>query len=91
MGQGCGVGWLSPSLPILMADDSLLKSGPITKDEAGWIGAIQSIGSMFGTFIFGLLTNCIGTKNTMLIYVIPTLVIIYNPKDTKLFLNLILF
>lgn len=77
LGQGCGVGWLSPSLPILMSNESPLKSGTITTNEAGWIGSILSLGAVLGTLCFGLLTNVIGTKKSMMACIIPTLVIFF--------------
>lgn len=76
LGQGCGVGWLSPSLPVLLSPNSPLSSGPVSNDEAGWIGAVLSLGAIFGTFTFGLLANFIGTKVSLLLCVIPTAVIL---------------
>lgn len=68
------MGWLSPSLPVLLSKESPLASGPVSSDEAGWIGAFVSLGAIFGTFAFGLLANWIGTKVSLMLCVIPTMV-----------------
>lgn len=77
LGQGTSMGWLSPSLPLLMADDSPLPSGPITKYDVGWIGSLVSLGAIFGTLIFGLLANRIGTKYALMSCPIPMFVSSY--------------
>lgn len=74
LGQGTSMGWLSPSLPLLMADDSPLPSGPITNYDVGWIGSLVSLGAIFGTLIFGLLANRIGTKYALMSCPIPMFV-----------------
>lgn len=88
LGQGCGVGWLSPSLPVLLSDASPLASGPVSVNESGWIGAVLSLGAIFGTFTFGLLANWVGTKVSLMLCVIPTMVgelyYIWPPREETL-------
>lgn len=69
--QGCGVGWLSPSLLILRSDESPLLSGKLTKSDAGWIGSMLSLGAILGTLGFGFLANRIGAKKAMMMTAIP--------------------
>lgn len=74
LSQGCAVGWLSPSLPILLSNDSPLASGPLTTTEAGWIGAMIPFGAFIGTMIFGVLANYIGSKHSLMASIIPLIV-----------------
>lgn len=74
LSQGCAVGWLSPSLPILLSNDSPLASGPLTSVEAGWIGAVITLGAFVGTMIFGILANYIGSKHSLIFSIIPLIV-----------------
>lgn len=74
VGQGCAVGWLSPSLPILLSTDSPLTSGPITQTEASWIGSMIPFGGFFGTLFFGSLAYYIGSKHSLLYCTIPLIV-----------------
>lgn len=72
--HGCVVGWISPSLPILLSNDSPLASGPLTKTEAGWIGSVIPCGAFLGTMLFGILANYIGSKNSLILSIIPLIV-----------------
>lgn len=74
LAQGCAIGWLSPTLPILQSDDSPLKSGKLTMQEASWVGSISSIGSVVGTIYFGLISICLGSKNTLILCALPVTV-----------------
>lgn len=76
MGQGCAIGWLSPSLPLLFSADRtpLPLDGAITAEQAGWIGSMVSIGGISGTFCMGLLTQAIGTKRSLLLCAGPLMV-----------------
>lgn len=74
LGQGCAVGWLSPSLPILLSDESPIANGPLTKNEAGWIGSFIPVGAMTGTLIFGIVANYIGSKRSMICCSFPMIV-----------------
>lgn len=72
-GQGCVLGWLSPSLPRLMSEDTPLKSGKLTSDQLSWIGSLSSIGGFFGVLTFGSFTTLIGCKNAMLFLAVPSI------------------
>lgn len=74
IGTGCAVGWLSPSLPILLSIDSPLASGTITQTDASWIGAMIPFGGFFGTLIFGSLAYYIGSKHSLVYCTIPLIV-----------------
>lgn len=68
---GCAVGWLSPTLPILMSDASPLVDGKVSIEDAGWIASLFPLSAVFGTLSFGFLSNCIGSKRALLLCCIP--------------------
>lgn len=71
LGQGCSIGWTSPSLPILQSNRSPLTNGALSTAEASWVGSMSSIGAALGTIFFGLITQRIGSKNAMILCAIP--------------------
>lgn len=74
LGQGCAIGWLSPTLPILQSDNSPLESGKLSIEEASWVGSISSIGSIVGTIYFGFISIYVGSKNTLMLCAFPVTV-----------------
>lgn len=75
LSHGCTSGWLSPSLPILLSNNTpLTSSGPITYDDLSWISSIGSIGSICGTFICGILSVVLGPKRAMIFLAFPPIV-----------------
>lgn len=74
-GFGCGVGWFSPALPLLLSSDTPLSSGPLTTEQLSLSGSILSIGGLTGSVFFGYLMIQIGTKKTLMLLVVPQLVI----------------
>lgn len=72
IGHGCSVGWVSPSLPILQSEDSPI--GPISRDDASWIGSLFSLGAGFGVLTFGMISVWIGNKKSLILCVFPALV-----------------
>lgn len=71
LSQGCAIGWVSPSLPILRSDKSQLTTGPLNIREAAWVGSLLSLAAIVGTAIFGYLTKWIGSKRSLVVCVIP--------------------
>lgn len=67
------MGWLSPALPLLLSDESPLKTGPITNEELSWIGAMNSVGALCGTFISGLISAFMGSKRAMTFIAYPSI------------------
>lgn len=53
-------GWTSPTLPILLADDSPI---PITNDESSWIVSFITIGTILGPIPSFLLVDRYVTIN----------------------------
>lgn len=74
LGFGCGVGWFSPALPLLLSPDTPLSSGPLTVEQLSWSGSILSIGGVMGSLLCGFLMSRIGTKRTLMLLAIPQLV-----------------
>ncbi|XP_062551194.1 facilitated trehalose transporter Tret1-like isoform X2 [Armigeres subalbatus] len=71
---GSSSGWMSPSILILMSENSPLKSGPITADEGAWIGAILCVGGLVGSTASGWMADRYGRKRTAYVAVIPQIV-----------------
>jgi len=84
LGYGTIIGWSSPFLPVLQSYDSPLKSGPITLDETSWIGSLISVGSIFGTILFGWITERFGTNIAGYVNSLPLIV-----KNVEKFSNII--
>lgn len=51
---GASIGWASPSIPKLLAENSLIK---ITKDESSWIISLKVLGNVFGPVLTMLLVD----------------------------------
>ncbi|XP_065084145.1 facilitated trehalose transporter Tret1-like [Ochlerotatus camptorhynchus] len=71
---GLCCGWTSPSLPILQSTDSPLPSGPISSDEASWIGAFLCIGGFVGNIVSGWMADRFGRKLTACLAAIPQII-----------------
>ncbi|CAD7088661.1 unnamed protein product [Hermetia illucens] len=69
--QGHGIAWCAPSLPLLQSENSPLISGPITVEEASWIGSMVCIGGVIGSFLFGVLADQVGRKKALYLLIIP--------------------
>ncbi|XP_055633151.1 uncharacterized protein LOC129773563 [Toxorhynchites rutilus septentrionalis] len=73
LGHGTVIGWVSPFLPYLQSGKTHLASGPISTEEASWIGSTVNIGGVFGAIIFGFLTARLGKKRGLQLIAIPQL------------------
>lgn len=71
--HGIGLGWATPMLLRLQSTDSPLTFN-ISVEEASWIGAFVSIGGMIGNFMFGVLLDLIGRKNTLFLLAVPHMI-----------------
>ncbi|XP_076170471.1 facilitated trehalose transporter Tret1-like isoform X1 [Ptiloglossa arizonensis] len=67
---GMLLGWTSPMIPKLMAEDSTLR---ITKDEASWMVSLFKFGMAFGCFISIFVVDLAGRKLAILATIFPTL------------------
>lgn len=63
---GMAIGWSSPSLPILLSDDSPLETGPISPNEAAMISAVLCVGGALGAISSGFIIDQIGRKPSLL-------------------------
>lgn len=75
----CGIssGWPSPVL-VKLTDENYLDENPfgelISSDAESWIGSLLSLGAVLGPIPFGLLSDKIGRKYTLLLLSIPMLI-----------------
>ncbi|XP_050077687.1 facilitated trehalose transporter Tret1-like isoform X2 [Anopheles maculipalpis] len=72
---GVTVGWPAPIIPLLRSPDTPLPSGPITVEEASWIGATLCIGGTIGTILFAIIHTYFGKKVALLLISIPHLIL----------------
>lgn len=61
-------GWASPSLPQLLAEDSLI---PITNEEGSWLAVIPMLAAIIGALAASRLLDLIGRKFTILLITPP--------------------
>lgn len=67
-------GWIAPATPILLSEQTPLKSGPLSNDELSWIGSITALGGIIGNFTFGFITVVLGCKRAMLFLALPSII-----------------
>lgn len=67
------VGWFSPSLPILLSEDTPLVSGPLSSSELSWVGSINNLGALGGVLTFGFITTFLGCKRAILFLSLPSI------------------
>ncbi|XP_076248982.1 facilitated trehalose transporter Tret1-like isoform X2 [Calliopsis andreniformis] len=64
------LGWTSPMIPKLLAEDSVLD---ITINEASWAVSLLKLGMAFGCFFSIFLLDLVGRKIAILCAIIPTI------------------
>ncbi|KAH8403345.1 hypothetical protein KR222_011072, partial [Zaprionus bogoriensis] len=69
--HGIGLGWLSPMLPQLQAEDKSPLNFVIDVHQASWLGSIISLGGVTGNFFFSFLMNRFGRKVALYGLAIP--------------------
>lgn len=69
--HGAAVGWVSPFLPYLQSSETHLTSGPVSIEQASWIGSLLCIGGLIGAPLFGLLADRFGKKVGLQLIVLP--------------------
>lgn len=60
------MGWCSPSLPILLSENSPLEDGSITMDEASLIASVYCLAAAPAALVYGVLINYVGRKYTLI-------------------------
>lgn len=68
------IGWIAPATPILLSDETPLKTGPLTNEQLSWIGSINAIGAILSTFTFGFVTLMLGCKRAIIFLTVPSIV-----------------
>uniref|UniRef100_A0A182W7L4 Major facilitator superfamily (MFS) profile domain-containing protein n=1 Tax=Anopheles minimus TaxID=112268 RepID=A0A182W7L4_9DIPT len=72
---GVTVGWPAPIIPLLRSPDTPLPSGPVTVEEASWIGATLCIGGTIGTILFAFVHTYFGKKVALLLIPVPHIIL----------------
>lgn len=73
LSYGAFCGWPSASFLVLQSDESPLEDGPMSKQAAGWVGAVLCIGGACGTIFFGWCADRLGRRKSLMLIVIPAL------------------
>lgn len=91
---GSFIGWVASAIAHLMSAESSLGSGPITVEEASWIGSIICLGGILGAFLFGCVCAITGSKRALCLIAIPAvlhwLMIIFGKTVVSLYIARIL-
>ena len=48
--HGTMMGWPATALPILLSENTPLKTGPLTNEQLSWVGSINAIGAVIYFF-----------------------------------------
>ncbi|KAH8267459.1 hypothetical protein KR018_005244 [Drosophila ironensis] len=70
---GAFCGWPSASFLELASEKSPLETGPLTKQDQGWVASTICLGGLFGTVLFAWLSDKIGRKKSLLWAALPSL------------------
>jgi putative MFS transporter len=65
-----GIGWTFDAMDVGILSfviAALAAEWNLSPNEMGWIGSVNSIGMVFGAFIFGILADKIGRKNVFIL------------------------
>ncbi|XP_017754394.1 PREDICTED: facilitated trehalose transporter Tret1-like [Eufriesea mexicana] len=71
MSYGLFFGWSSPSLPLLLQDESPI---PLTLQQATWVSSIFTMGGAIGSLLSVYIVNVIGRKSTFASTAIPAVI-----------------
>lgn len=66
-------GWMSPAIPILTSNSTLLSHGALSlsNEQISWVGSINYLGGFVGSLSFGYLKTLFGSKRITLFLAIP--------------------
>lgn len=65
------MGWTSPMQPLLTSDHSPIGTEPMTMDTIAWLGSINYLGSIVGSFLWGPAADQLGRKRASSLVAIP--------------------
>jgi len=68
---GMSLGWVSPMQPLLESADNPVGERPLTREEVSWIGSINFIGGIAGSFFWGKVSDRVGRKVTSILIGFP--------------------
>lgn len=71
LSYGLCFGWASPSLPVLLQDDSPVR---LTTQQATWVTSSHTIGGTIGSILCYFMLNVIGRKWSLLLSAVPAII-----------------
>lgn len=72
--MGTTIGYGAVNFPYLQEKNTNFPSGPLTLNEATLFMSLNTIGGIFGLFIFAFVLRKIGSRNAILFLGIPQMV-----------------
>lgn len=74
MGFGTMIGSFATAAPLLLSNETPLKSGPLTNEQLSNIGSINALASIASSLAFGFIAKIIGCKRTILLLAVPSII-----------------
>lgn len=58
---------------VLLSNETVLSTGPLTNEQLSWFGSMNSIAAMISTFLCGLISLFYGSKIAMMVLGVPAI------------------
>lgn len=75
MSHGCNLGWISPALPELLSNNTPLVTGPLTVEQLAFVGSMNSIAAICGSFVVGLFSVLWGSWRATELIAFPAITV----------------
>lgn len=69
------IGNFATSAPLLLSNETPLKSGPLTNELLSDIGSINALSSIASSLVFGYIAKVVGCKRAILLLTVPAIIV----------------